>query len=67
VYAKEEIYTNPAGYIISPAMVQFIEGRPIPDWKRFLAVAANKQALIKTKLANRLCNTIEPQTILLNN
>jgi hypothetical protein len=25
----------------------FIEGRPIPDWKRFLAVAANKQALLK--------------------
>jgi hypothetical protein len=23
------------------------EGRPIPDWKRFLAVATNKQALIE--------------------
>jgi hypothetical protein len=27
--------------------LSLIEGRPIPDWKRFVAVAANKQALIK--------------------
>jgi hypothetical protein len=31
----------------SRKVFEVIEGRPIPDWKRFLAVAANKQALIK--------------------
>ena len=40
-------WTNPAGYVISPKWLNFIEGRQIPDWKRFPAVAANKQALIK--------------------
>jgi hypothetical protein len=26
---------------------QLIDGRPIPDWKKFLGVNANKQALLK--------------------
>jgi hypothetical protein len=39
---------------------QLIDGRPIPDWKKFLGVNANKQALPLTFM---LCNKAMPSCI----
>jgi hypothetical protein len=34
-------------YCLSLKVFQIIEGRPIPDWKKFLGVDINKQALLQ--------------------